>query len=159
MNGDHDEVMVGGPLDEPRLRAVMARGYALRNLSVPEDKALEYEAKKPGSTSWSECGFENHTDGETPTLVYGYEPEMGYDPVSGEMVVIKRDSLRTIELHVGCGDHCGVLAAIRYDSDLGGCDEQLAQAIAHAGRDLIDLVRELVKLRATVAELRGGRLP
>lgn len=125
----HEEVKVGGPLDEKRLRSIMVRALRLRNLCVSAAEALEYRAKLPTAVRWEYP--ENDTDGETPILVERY----------------KGEELNSIELHVGCGEMCPVLAAIPFDGDSGGVDQLTAEAIAHSGRDMIDLVREVLHLR------------
>ncbi len=139
---DHEEVRVGGPLDADRLRAIMVRGFLLRNLCVSADEAFTFRNPhdpKPGEdVPWSD--FEHpgqHTDGETPTLVW--------DKGDGG-----ETRLESHEVHVGCGESCGVLAVVPWDGDSGGVPTTDAIAIAHAGRDLIDLVREVVMLRSAV---------
>lgn len=151
MTRDHDEVQVGGELDEARLRAIMVRGFRLRNLCVSGDEVFTYKAPThdhasdgSGTTPWSEYGGTQHTDGETPWIVHGVKNYEGApDPAT-----------ETYELHMGCGDVCGVFASIPYDPDMGRAPEENAEAIAHAGRDLIDLVREVVALRAEREALR-----
>lgn len=138
---DHGEVQVGGELTEQRLRAIMRRGWLFRNLCVSEAEALEYKDPHdppPGAPTppWSEFGGDQHTDGETPTMVF-------YEGDGGET------THAYAEVHVGCGEICPVFATIPYDGDMGGVPTANAEAIMHAGRDLIDLVREVVRLRAS----------
>jgi hypothetical protein len=120
----HIEVeTVGGELDEDRLRRIAVRAYDLRNMAVAEQDALEPH------------------DSETPTLVERYDSDDG-----------DRAQL-SFELHVGCGDTCGVLAVVPYDGNIGEAPREVAFAIAHAGRDLLDLIAEVRQLRARVADL------
>lgn len=76
-------------------------------------------------------------DGETPLLVEHHDEE---DP-----------SESWIEVHVGCGDACGVFVTVPWDGDMGCVPTENAVAIVHAGRDLLDLVREVRRLRALCA--------
>ncbi len=126
--GEHQEIQVGGELDEARLRAIASRALLLRNLCVPEAEALEYATDD---------------DGETPCIVdYADGGETSYG--------------RT-ELHVGCGDYCPVLIAVPWDPDMGGIPRENAVAVAHAGRDMLDLVREVISLRELLNRSSEGR--
>jgi hypothetical protein len=140
---DHEEVEVGGDLDADRLRAIMVRGFLLRNLAISAAEAFTYPAQAtyPGMVDgvppWSAYGGTQHTDGETPTLVW--------DAGDGG-----ETRMPSHEVHVGCGELCPVFAVVPWDGDSGGVPSENARAIAHAGRDLIDLVREVVMLRSAV---------
>jgi hypothetical protein len=118
-----DEVEVGGDLDEMRLRRIMVDAWLFRNLAVSEREALEYAVEG---------------DGETPTLVL-------WDGDGGET------RFGSAEIHVGCGDVCGIFAVVPYDGDMGCVPVANALAIARAGRNMIDLVREVMRLRAELA--------
>lgn len=121
-----DEVDVRGEMDEDRLRSIMVDAWLFRNLSVSEKHALEYRPVN---------------DGEAPTIV----------EVEGDGDETRMPS---VEVHVGCGDVCGVFAVIPWDGDMGCAPMANAQAIARAGRNMVDLVREVVKLRAMLARER-----
>ena len=151
---DHEELIVGGALDEARLRAIMKRGWLLRNVAVSEAKALTYRSNHdPGELpphAVEGATLDNYRDGETPVLVWN-EGDGGETRYASH------------EVHVGCGEICPVFAVIPYDGDMGGVPSENAHAIVHAGRDLIDLVREVVALRAkerdhqTVLDLERNR--
>lgn len=150
MSHGHDEVAVGGPLDDVRLRAIMVRGFLFRNLCINATEAFTYRDPhdpKPGETMpWSEYQHHGqHTDGETPMLVWRERKD-----IDGSVEI----ATACMEVHVGCGDVCPVFAIIPYDGDSGGVPSSNAEAIAHAGRDLIDLVREVTRLRAEIDVLR-----
>lgn len=136
---DHEELIVGGELDEARLAAIMKRGWLLRNIAVREDEALTYRSQfdptKLPPHAPAGATLDNYRDGETPMLVW--------DEGDGN-----ETRQASHEIHVGCGEICPVFATIPYDGDSGGVPSENAHAIVHAGRDLIDLVREVVALRA-----------
>lgn len=142
----HEEVKVGGPLDEARLRQIMVRGWLFRNLAVSEKEAFEFKNPHdpaPGERMpWSDHEhLGQHTDGETPTLVWDHGPKLNADTTDY--------AAASVEVHMGCGEVCGTFAAVPYNGDMGGVPSENAVAIAHAGRDLIDLVREVRLLRST----------
>jgi hypothetical protein len=125
---DHDEPEnVGGPLDLARLQRIAVRGWWLRNRFTSESEALDFDRIESDAFG----------GGETPVLVWR-EGDRG------------ETSWPSIEIHMGCGDACPVAAIIPYDGDSGGVDQRMAEAIAHAGRDLLDLTREVVELRRLV---------
>lgn len=132
---DHQETEVGGAIDEARLIAVVRRGADLRNWHMSDDGARVW-LRSPGLLF-----------GETPRVI-GPRRDEHHDDGPGP-----------IELHMGCGDCCGVLAELPYDGDVGGWHYQAAAAIVHAGADLLDLAREVQRLRVRVAELELELMP
>lgn len=79
------------------------------------------------------------SDGETPRLVY----------VDGDGGETRFDE---IELHIGCDcEGCYVLATFPHRAEDGGPDRYAAEAVCHAGRDMLDLVAEVRRLRALAA--------
>lgn len=143
---DHQEVQVGGPLNEERLRAIMVRGYLLRNLCVSPEEAFTYKDRVPLASNeippWSEYPNDpQHVDGETPTLVH---------------CQAENETWAHCELHVGCGENCPIMLDVPFDPDSGGVPSENAVAVAHAGRDLIDLVREVLALRKANAHTHAA---
>lgn len=77
--------------------------------------------------------------GETPIIlaIPDRERQYGSDP----------DAILGYELHIGCGSECGIMAAIPQDEGA----MEVAAAVASSGRDLIDLVLEVRRLRALIS--------
>lgn len=124
MYDDEGQPEVGGTLDEHRLRRIAVRALELRNMMSSPESVFE-DLAKVGNPD---------REGETPELLY-------YAGDDGETTMPR------YELHVGCGDICGVLAEFPYDGDSGGAHRSTAEAVVHAGRDLLDLVNEVRVLR------------
>lgn len=96
-------------------------------------RAIAVRAYRLRNMSVSESeAFEPH-DSETPTLCADTN-------IMSEVCAVS--------LHVGCGENCPVLVDVPFDNDSGGVDGGVALAIAHAGRDMLDLVTEVRTLRA-----------
>lgn len=124
--GTHREVEVGGPLDNARLVAIVRRAADLRNWGLSEAAARAWLTGERGA---------GELPGETPSIV---------EPIDDST---RDDWPGPIELHAGCGDICPVMCELPYDGDVGGWHPGVAEAIAHAGADLLDLAREVARLR------------
>lgn len=84
-------------------------------------------------------GEGSEADGETPTICER----------------VNEDGHVSAELHVGCGEHCPVLVAVPYDDDVGGLALD-PEALAHVGRDVLDLVDEVRRLREALGRSEAG---
>lgn len=125
----HRETVVGGPIDDARLVAVARRASDLRNWSMSEADAR----------AW--LMGDQPLPGETPSVV---EPTTDSNDDAWP---------EAIELHAGCGDGCPVMCELPYDGDVGGWHHQTADAIVHAGADLLELAREVHRLRRALVAL------
>jgi hypothetical protein len=120
---------VGGPLTEERLVAILKRAGDLRNWDVWEAEARTLLLAESA-----------HVVGETPTLTHYRCTEDGERDEAGD------------HIDVQVAGEC--MCTLPWDPDSGGLHDQTALAIAHAGQDLLDLVREVARLRRILMAAR-----